>query len=284
MLTIGLISDTHMPDRWTTLPPAVFDLFQGVDLILHAGDVGELWVLERLARVAPVIAVHGNDEPAEETVRTLPARQIVHAAERRILLMHGHHPDRDEEMRQRKDDAWHPKLARWADLGRQVGASVVIYGHTHIPLAASVDDVWVINPGAIASGSYLTRQRLQTVARLTLNGKDAPAVTYFDVNAPERPLTFPVDLEAGFRAALHRVSASLITPELEAQRRWVLEELYPLAPGPLLDVLRRLMFRCLAEEQAVYGADDVLAEIARTAGFPAEARQKLYARFGNPKG
>ncbi len=283
MLTIGLISDTHMPDRWSALPPAVFDLFQGVDLILHAGDVGELWVLDQLAQVAPVIAVHGNDELAEETVRALPARQVVQAVGRRILLIHGHHPDRDEEMRQRKDDAWLPKLTRWADLGRQAGASVVVYGHTHIPITASVDGVWVINPGAIASGSYLTRQRLQTVARLTLDGEGAPAVTCFDVNAPERPLTFSVDLEAGFRAALHQVSDTLITPELEAQRRWVLEELYPLAPGPLLDVLRRLMFRCLSGEQAVYGPDDVLAEVAQTDGFPDEARQKLRARFGDPK-
>jgi hypothetical protein len=164
-----------------------------------------------------------------------------------------------------------------------VGASVVVYGHTHIPFTTLVDGVWVINPGAIASGSYLTRQCLQTVARLTLDGAGAPVVEYFDVNAPDRPLVFPVDLEAGFRAALHRVSASLITPELEAQRRWVLEELYPLAPRPLLDLLRRLMFRCLSGEQAVYGPDDVLAEVARTDGFPDEVRQKLRARFGDGK-
>ncbi len=61
----------------------------------------------------------------------------------------------------------------------------------------------------------------------------------------------------------------------------MLEELYPLAPGPLLDVLRRLMFRCLSGEQAVYGPADVLAEIARADGFPDEFRQKLRARFGD---
>jgi len=66
----GLISDTHMPKRWRELPPAVFDLLQGVDLVLHAGDVGELWVLDQLSTIAPTLAVHGNDV-TEEAQREL---------------------------------------------------------------------------------------------------------------------------------------------------------------------------------------------------------------------
>ena len=62
MMRIGLISDTHMPERWPRLPSCIFSLFDGVDLILHAGDVGELWVLDELSLIAPVIAVHGNDD------------------------------------------------------------------------------------------------------------------------------------------------------------------------------------------------------------------------------
>ena len=50
---IGLISDTHMPERWPSLPPAIFELFKGVDLLLHAGGVGELWVLDQLSAIAP---------------------------------------------------------------------------------------------------------------------------------------------------------------------------------------------------------------------------------------
>jgi putative phosphoesterase len=57
---IGLISDTHMPQRCAALPDAVFDALKGVDLILHAGDVGELWVLDHLSTIAPVVAVHGT--------------------------------------------------------------------------------------------------------------------------------------------------------------------------------------------------------------------------------
>jgi hypothetical protein len=53
----GLISDTHMPERCAAFPASLFDVFRDVDLILHAGDLGELWVLERLSGIAPVVAV-----------------------------------------------------------------------------------------------------------------------------------------------------------------------------------------------------------------------------------
>ncbi|MCA9947118.1 MAG: metallophosphoesterase family protein, partial [Anaerolineales bacterium] len=63
LATIGLISDTHMPQRWAQLPPVLTQIFANVNMIFHAGDVGELWVLDELSQIAPVIAVHGNDEP-----------------------------------------------------------------------------------------------------------------------------------------------------------------------------------------------------------------------------
>lgn len=55
----GLIADTHLPDRLTSLPDSVATIFAGVDLILHAGDAGELRVLDALSAVTPVVAVHG---------------------------------------------------------------------------------------------------------------------------------------------------------------------------------------------------------------------------------
>ncbi|MHB1256681.1 MAG: metallophosphoesterase family protein, partial [Dethiobacteraceae bacterium] len=58
-MRIGVISDTHIPARSRQLPPELFTLFAGVELILHAGDVAEEYVLNELAAIAPVEAVAG---------------------------------------------------------------------------------------------------------------------------------------------------------------------------------------------------------------------------------
>ena len=57
MYRIGLVSDTHMPERCDALPASLCAALGGVDLLLHAGDVGELLVLDRLSAIAPVVAV-----------------------------------------------------------------------------------------------------------------------------------------------------------------------------------------------------------------------------------
>jgi putative phosphoesterase len=203
---LGLISDTHMPRRCAELPAAVFDVLRGVDLLLHAGDVGELWVLDRLSAIAPVIAVHGNDETAEAE-RELPYRQLVVAGGARILLTHGHYPDRAAEMASREDDAWEPKLARRAAMGRRAGARVVVFGHTHIPMAVARDGVLLVNPGAIASPNPATQQRIQTVAILFIRDDGAPFVTHVDLSHPDRPFAPRIDWQAGFRAAHARFTA-----------------------------------------------------------------------------
>lgn len=118
---IGLVSDTHIPQRWPDVPATIAGIFRGVDLILHAGDVGELWVLDRLSRIAPVIAVQGNDD-TPDAHRQLPVRQLPVVANRRILLWHSHHPDRAQELASRDDDGWRPKLQRLATQGRRAGA------------------------------------------------------------------------------------------------------------------------------------------------------------------
>ncbi len=61
-MRIGLISDTHIPEARRTLWPQVFAAFDGVDMIMHAGDIHELYVLDALEEVAPVMAARGNGE------------------------------------------------------------------------------------------------------------------------------------------------------------------------------------------------------------------------------
>lgn len=274
-ITLGLISDTHYPDRCRRLPPATVDALAGVDLILHAGDVGAVSVLDELARIAPVVAVHGNDE-LEGAPDILPAQQVVFLAGQRILLYHGHHPDRAEELANRQNDDWGPKLARWASLARAVGASIMVYGHTHIPWMTEVNGVWVINPGAIAAGGHLVRQTLQTVARLTLDEHTPPAITY--INLADLSLYSPaVDTAAGFAAAI--TQESIATADLLTHRDWLFQEVFPLAPGPVLDAVRRVMFRCLDGEIALMDTPALRSELLNAPDVPHEVKAQVRARL-----
>jgi putative phosphoesterase len=59
-MKIGVLADTHVPDMLPGLPARVLDLFNGMDIILHAGDVSDLGVLQQLEPIAQTFAVHGD--------------------------------------------------------------------------------------------------------------------------------------------------------------------------------------------------------------------------------
>jgi putative phosphoesterase len=209
---VGLISDTHMPERCAALPGSLADVLRGADLILHAGDVGELWVLDRLSAIAPVVAVHGNDD-TPDAQRELPYQQLISIAGQRVLLWHSHFLDPVEE-RARRTDPWQAMLARRAERGRACGAQVVVYGHAHVPMARVVEGVLLVNPGALASGGWITRQTRQTVALLTIPAKGAPRVTHVDLAAPARTYVPHIDWEAPFRAAFLCYQAYIVDERL----------------------------------------------------------------------
>jgi uncharacterized protein len=119
IMKVAVLADTHAPRYWKACPPEVARRLEGVDLILHAGDVCRAPVLEELAAFAPVRAVLGNNDTpdvaawgAPETLRLdldgLPAA-MVHDA--------GPAPGRPGRLRRRFP---------WARL--------VVFGHSHIPL------------------------------------------------------------------------------------------------------------------------------------------------------
>jgi uncharacterized protein len=275
---IGLVSDTHMPERCLALPPALFEALGGVDLLLHAGDVGELWVLDRLSVIAPVLAVHGNDDTADAQ-RELPYQQVLAVAGQRIVLTHAHHPDRAQELDSRKDDAWGPKLERRAAFGQRAGASIVVFGHTHVPMAVQHGQVLLVNPGAIAAPNYVTRQWLQSVALLFIRDDGVPAVVHIDLAAPVRAFIPQIDWQAGFAAAHSQCTESLMTPDLEA----VWKELDRIGRSLDEDVrvklrarLRRILERCWSGEQQLISRADLLAE-GRAAELPADVQARIEA-------
>jgi putative phosphoesterase len=273
-LKIGLISDTHMPDRWKKLPQAVSDTFSGVDLILHAGDVGELWVLDELSQLAPVVAVHGNDETNEAT-RALPYHQLIAVEGQRLLLTHSHHPNRDDEMASRKNDSWHHQIQRRVNMAKEHGASVIVHGHTHVAMFIQYDGVWVINPGAIASGNYHMRQTLQTIACLQFGNDGKPIVEYTNLNQPDQPFVPEVDLDGGYALAHNKVSASILEPSHNQQWQFLRDEILGIAPLQYMNIIRPLAHHVWSGEKQFVSAQEFAMALAESSDTPVSVREKI---------
>jgi predicted phosphodiesterase len=88
--SIGVISDTH-----GRLPSGLSNAFKDVDLIIHAGDIGEETVLDKLSKIAPVAAVRGNMDFGKWT-RHLPESEIIEMGQI-VLYVHTHRPDMYEK-------------------------------------------------------------------------------------------------------------------------------------------------------------------------------------------
>jgi uncharacterized protein len=139
---IGLVSDTHGLVR-----PDIFSALEGVELILHAGDVGGTEVLVELATIAPVQAVAGNtDEPGTPGLSESLEREIDGV---RIHVSHGHEVGRPTPER---------LLATYSH-------DVIIYGHTHRQLITRAGGRLVINPGAAGPRRF---SLMPSVARLLI--------------------------------------------------------------------------------------------------------------------
>jgi putative phosphoesterase len=131
-MRIGVLSDTHIPTGTLSLPAQVFELFAGVDLILHAGDIVQLAVLEELRAIAPVEAVSGNMDDAEVQAR-LPHKKILTLGRFRAGLIHGKY-----------------KIDVQRQMIRQEFEEVdlIVYGHSHTPFWGREQGVWFLNPGS----------------------------------------------------------------------------------------------------------------------------------------
>ncbi len=126
-MRLGIISDTH-----GLLRPEVFTAFEGVDHILHAGDVGPLDLLTELEAIAPVTAVYGNTDGWEGRDR-LPQVARVELDGFRIVVTHG------DQLGAPTPEKLHAAFPE---------AEIIVYGHTHKPLLTLVDVVvTVMNPG-----------------------------------------------------------------------------------------------------------------------------------------
>jgi putative phosphoesterase len=150
-MRIGVVADTHHPEFLDALPERLFEAFSGVDLILHAGDVGGRETLERLGELAPVQAVRGDHDP---TLTELPKERLLEAEGRQIALVHGNRSRLIEEPVTFVGTVslgymWPaPGLDRWLR-ARFPKADVIVYGHTHAPHLRRLQGTLIFNPGAV---------------------------------------------------------------------------------------------------------------------------------------
>ncbi len=271
---VGLISDTHMPQRCQALPASVFDVLRDVDLVLHAGDVGELWVLDRLSTIAPVIAVHGNDD-TKEAQRELPYQQLVSIAGQRILLWHSHYRDPAKELASRGGE-WAPKLIRHAERGRQAGASIVVFGHAHIPLTYEHGEALLINPGAVASTSVFTRQEIQTVAILFISSSGRRFVTHVDLAAPDQVFLPNIDWRAGFDDAMSRFQSAIVEEGL-LEDVGKLRHLVFSNVEAVIEAILPLSRLCWSGARSHLTRRELVSQIENSAGVPADDKERLRA-------
>ena len=145
-MRIGLISDTHIPEACEHLPPRVSEVFRGVDMVMHAGDVYVNRVLDELGEIAPVIAALGNGDEGldghqfkltvDERVRTA---HLVEVGAVRIGLVHTL-PTPDETSEQVFMNAMQVHFGGPVD--------VVVIGHSHLEGVARFGPTLVVNPGS----------------------------------------------------------------------------------------------------------------------------------------
>lgn len=148
-LRIGVISDTHVPEAGPDLPAAAYEAFAGTDLILHGGDLHHIDVLDRLERIAPVVAARGNGDPLRWLHPLRPGvPEDPRVEETHILELLGWQigMTHDLETIVGQPDAF---AERWTTrvFGRQV--DIAICGHTHIPLTWGLSSgTAILNPGS----------------------------------------------------------------------------------------------------------------------------------------
>ena len=154
MITIGVLSDTHLRGPDKAFQEKATRCFADADIILHAGDLTNLSVLDVFAGKT-VHAVHGN-MCGSETLKTLPNSKIIEVGNFRIVLTHGAGYRHNTE--ERLFDEFGP-------------IDCIVYGHTHNPVCQRYGPTLMVNPGSFTpTGTYA----IITVTDNSMKGKIHP--------------------------------------------------------------------------------------------------------------
>lgn len=135
-MRIGVISDTHISDKTKDLPKKVLEEFKNVDMIIHAGDLVDLSVLDKLKAVCSNIkAVWGNMDP-EPVKKILPEKEILKIGNYKIGIMHGYGPP-------------NKLIELLYSVFKDDNANLIIFGHSHNAFNEKRNGILYFNPGSL---------------------------------------------------------------------------------------------------------------------------------------
>lgn len=145
-MKIGVISDTH-----GLFDDSIGSIFAGVDVIIHAGDIGKLEVITRLEEIAPVIAVEGNND----SFGRFPVQRVEELNGHRVLVRHIF-------------GELHQLRASDKRMLEELQPQVVVFGHSHRPYEQMLGGAMLFNPGSAGPRRFSLPR---TVGILLLEGK-----------------------------------------------------------------------------------------------------------------
>lgn len=134
-MRIGVLSDTHVPIASPKLSDKLISCLNGCEMIIHAGDIVEMSVLESLGKICPVKAVLGNMD-GSELKNVLPRKLLLEIEGVKIGVIHGW--GAPEDLENKVMEAFHPH------------PDVIVFGHSHKPVNKQVKDMLLFNPGSAA--------------------------------------------------------------------------------------------------------------------------------------
>ena len=137
-MRIGLLSDTHIPDHVKELPEQLKEAFHGVDLILHAGDIYTVPILDELERIAPVLAASGDDDWGDTlTDKRVKEKHVLELEGQVLWLVH-----------MRPYYLMTPELQSRAFSGQDSKPDIIVFGHEHRTDVQRVGDTLFVSPGS----------------------------------------------------------------------------------------------------------------------------------------
>ncbi len=178
-MRVGVISDTHNPSVGAEPPPEVISAFDGVDVIIHAGDIYQPSCLDWLEKIAPVYAVElGADAHFKDDARVVDMSRVLELEGHSIGLVHDLMvPGMAQEITEFSPLSKHfPQEANLSEaLGKVFDADVgiVIFGHTHYPVVEEFQGVLMVNPGSPSLPKQIRRLGQVAVMELGPGRKSA---------------------------------------------------------------------------------------------------------------